>query len=150
VRDGGVGRVRLAARAGTLDRINVADINALHGTHPVTIDEPVIIIRIARQFRPDLSHEELYEVTRGWWRVGARARSARWAFSVAGGLVRAVYRIDGWVEPTAEDVAEDARRAVRLAFVGSRDSEMEARYLGADVTAFFPRGAQNAIRYVNC
>jgi hypothetical protein len=56
------------------------------------------------------------------------------------GVVRAVYRIDGW-EP-APPADDNTKQAGRWGFRGARDPVMEDRYLYADVTAWLPRGAQ--------
>ena len=54
---------------------------------------------------------------------------------------RGVFRIDAW---------HSASRSGRWMFDGAVDTEMERRYVGADVSEYFPRGAANPIRYVNC
>ncbi len=69
--------------------------------------------------------------------------------TVFGGIVRAVYRIEGWERPTEEDTTVDAKRAGRWAFRGTRDRDMEAIYLFGDVSAYLGR-AQNPVRHVNC
>lgn len=134
-------------------RMTISDLNAAYGATPVTIDSqhPVLLIRVAREFRRGITDAELYEATRSWWKVSlTRAQKARWACAVFGGVVRAVYAIESWESPTPELVDEDARRAGRWAFVGRRDPDMESQYLFRDVTAYLPMAAQNPVRYVNC
>ena len=133
-------------------RMGVDDLNALYGARPVEFDPShrVILIR-SRRFTHRMDRDDLYETTRVWWRVGSRRHDAEYAMAVHGGVVRAVYKIDEWVEPTEDDIAEAADRVGRLGFIGHRDSEMEERYLFADVTDYLPeRGGRNPIRYVNC
>lgn len=116
----------------------------IHSQHPV------LLIRVAREFRRGISGAELYEAARSWWKVSlARAKKARWAFAVFGGVVRAVYVIESWESPTDDIVAENPKRAGRWAFVGQRDAEMEERYQPRDVTAYLPMAEQNPVRHVN-
>lgn len=74
--------------------------------------------------------------------------------AVYGGVVRAVYRIEGWDEPTPEDLIQDRNNAGRSAFRGRRDPEMEKRYLHRDVSTYFRaeetgRAYQTPVSYVN-
>jgi hypothetical protein len=63
----------------------------------VQIDEPAMLFRISRTYRPGMSDAELYEATRGIWVVpGPRRDNAKYAMAVYQGVVREVYRIDGW------------------------------------------------------
>lgn len=70
-----------------------------------------------------------------------RRHDPDWAFGVAGGIVRAVYGIDGW------ELGADGRR---WGFVGSRDGAMASRYEGVHASALFRRGNSNPVTYVNC
>ena len=91
------------------------------------------------------------EKTRKWWRVGARRLKADWAFAVVEGTVRAVFRIEDWEEPTTRDLEGKPHRIGRWAFRGTRDPEMEAKYVGCDVRDYLgSQGAQNPIKYINC
>jgi uncharacterized protein len=147
----------------TTGLMSVDEINILYGATPVTIrsEHRVVLIRINRQFNVHLSESELYEATRKWWVVGSGRREAgswqapRWAMSVFGGVVRAVYRIDGWERPTAADIADGPKRQGRWAFFGARDPDMETLYLHRDVWAYLRdpvsgRASQSPLRYVHC
>ncbi|MGH8913340.1 MAG: LEM-3-like GIY-YIG domain-containing protein [Acidimicrobiia bacterium] len=98
----GVGR-------GTRERglMGVGDVNAQYGARPVEFDpeHKVILIR-SRRSRKGLTEEALHEATRVWWRVGRRRLGADYAMAISGGVVRAVYTIDRWIEPTDDDIAE--------------------------------------------
>lgn len=145
-----------------LGRMSVMDINVQYGAKPVEIDpnHRVSLIRINRQFERGMSDDELYEATRKWWRIGPQRRqigttkAPDWAMAVYGGVVRAVYRIEGWVQPTEADVAQDSSRVGRWGFCGKRDQEMEEIYLYRDVSGYLTAAsgfaAQNPVRYVNC
>lgn len=68
-----------------------------------------------------------------------------YAFAVNAGVVRSCYRVDAWLEAT--DAAPGA--PPRWGFVGSTGDAMEGRCVGVDITAYFARGAQSPVRYVN-
>ncbi|MCY3635056.1 MAG: hypothetical protein OXH23_05565 [bacterium] len=56
------------------------------------IKERVILFRIPRLWSPEMSAEELYETTQGWWTLGRRRNGADYAFAVNRGVIREVYR----------------------------------------------------------
>ena len=154
---------RTGGHGSELGRMPVSEINALYGATPVTIDSShrVVLIRINQLFERSLSDSELYEATRKWWRVSQLRRqvdnewSPEWAMAVFGGVVRAVYRIEAWEQPTQEDLNVDANRAKRWAFRGKRDQIMEEKYLHRDIWSYLRdsetgRASQNPVRYVNC
>ena len=111
------------------------------------IHERAVLIRIPRLYRPTMTANDLYEATRKWWVLNPE-RDPDFAFTIVGGVVKAVFRVHGWEQPPpAERVGRLERR---WAFRGVRDDVMERRYVGADVAESFPRGAANPVRYVNC
>jgi hypothetical protein len=107
----------------------------IHPTHRVAL------IRISKLYRQGMDTSSLYQATRRWWAVDPE-RGAEWAFSLSEGLVKGVFRIDGW-EPGPEG-------SKRWGFYGERSAEMERTYFGADMSEFFTRGARNPVQYVNC
>jgi hypothetical protein len=123
-------------------RMSVGELNTLYGATPVTIhpEHAVVLIPIPRAFRRG-TDRQLYEITRGWWKAGARRERAQWAFAVCDGVVRAVYRIKGW---------EPARAGNRWGFRGHRDPEMERDYLHRDVSGYLGSGNVSNLKYVNC
>lgn len=137
--------------ANELGRMGVNDLNARYGATPVEIapEHKVMLIRVTWKYSKAMSGDDLYEATRAWWKVNPK-RGAEYAMSVHGGVVRAVYEIDSWVQPTARQVEDDPPIEGRHAFVGRRAPNVEKRYLFGDVTSYLTVGAQNPIRYVNC
>ena len=133
-------------------RMSTDDINAQYSAMPIEFDPThhVILIRVPRGYRKGMTADALYNQTRKWWRMGQRRFKADYAMSVHGGVVRAVYKIDAWEEPTEAVITEDPRRVGRHGFLCHIDSAMEAKYLFADVTAHFRLGAQTPFTYVNC
>ena len=106
----------------------------------------VVLIRIPQTGANARTSEELYDATRKWWRVAPSRRdggelSPTHALAVMASTVVAAYRIDAW-----QRRSEDGR----WAFLGDEDAVAQERYQGADVSGYFPKGAQNPLRYVNC
>lgn len=121
---------------------------------PVQISHSVLIIRINRQFRHGMSSDELYDSTRGVWRVSQRRERAKYAFAVFKGVVREVYEIDAW-HPAGSTIyktgrQEDMNVPGRWEFTGCRAKEsIRSQYLGKSVKAYLPRGLANPVVYVN-
>jgi uncharacterized protein len=119
-----------------------------------------VLIRIEREWRRDLSPEELYEKTRGWWACQPKRHNPDYAFSVALGLIREVFQIEKWERyNTRRNAPHDSgnldarerqqRDQNRVGFIGKVSESLQ--YLkGASVAHLLPRGAANPIRYVNC
>ncbi len=106
----------------------------------------VVLVKIARSQPRAESVTALYEATRKWWVVAEARRgkgpaSPEYALAVVRGRVVQAWRITGWTR------AADARR---WAFTGEPAGEVASLYQGLDVTPYFPPGAANPLRYVNC
>jgi hypothetical protein len=118
------------------------------------IREAAILIRINKAYRYGMSDVELYDATRSAWRVSDRCQQAEYAVSVFEGVVREVYRINGWLTGGSSfNVRHNGRahrRPGRMEFVGTlAEPEIRRRYINRFVGHLFPRGAQNPISYVN-
>ena len=107
----------------------------------------VVLIRINRLYRPTMTPDELYEATRKWWRINPR-RNPQFAFAVYHGIVREVYRIDGWEGP--EHVVRNGKTSLRWGFSGSIDAEATTLYKDHSVHEYLPRGLRTPTVYVNC
>jgi uncharacterized protein len=53
----------------------------------LTVTEPALLIRIAKLFAPSMTDRQLYEATRGVWRLGSDRDKAEYALSIGGGIV---------------------------------------------------------------
>jgi hypothetical protein len=126
------------------------------------IPVPAILIKIEKEWRPDLTSDQLYERTRRYWvcTPAARQPPPTHAISVARGLIREVYRIHRWEEHRelppncALDRLEDAAKPwrpgqLRRAFVGEVCAELQT-LKRCSVRHLVKPGAQNPISYVNC
>jgi hypothetical protein len=102
-----------------------------------------------------------YELVRHSWRIGRRwidldsPRSPQWAVVVVGELAAGVYRLEAW-EPTRRGAhspkpAGGTRSAIdRYSFVGTRDTDLETRYVGRSVAPYLGASGQSPVTYVWC
>ena len=126
-----------------------------YGARPVIVAEPALLIRINRLYRYGMTAEQLFEATRGVWKLSERRARALYAFAVYKGVVREVYRIDRWhpagtLTYHTRDAA-DLKLAGRWEFEGHpAETAMRERYIDQSVAQYFASNAQNPITYVNC
>jgi len=111
------------------------------------------LIRINQRYRHDMTEEELYEVTRGVWKVGPRREEVRYAMAVYEGVVREVYQIAAWHRAGSTlyrtRSRTDVRALGRWEFTGSKAPvAVRHRYLDRSVEKYLPTGSQNPIAYV--
>lgn len=98
------------------------------------IDAPVIMVKMQRGWRADMNPRQVYDTTRGHWKVSAEVRArARYCLGVAFGVVRGAYRIDDWFESQMEwDAGQN-----RWGFNGAEAVEL-AHVVGTQVRGAFP------------
>ena len=129
-------------------RISLHDVVQTFSAKKVTVQHPSILITINKLFRSDMNDEELYEATRGVWKVGKQRERVKYALAVFEGIVRAVYEIHRWHRAGTLEYkylsSRDVAISGRWEFEGKRNPELERLYLGHSVG----RGGQNPIRYV--
>jgi hypothetical protein len=125
------------------------------------IDEPVVAININQQYKHAKSADDLYNATRGMWRVSReRAEKAKYAFAVYQGVIKEVYEIDRWIPASKETKGywKERERAQgndfsethegRSEFIGRvAPEEIRKKYVGRQLPV---RQTQNPIRYLNC
>jgi hypothetical protein len=113
-------------------------------------DEAVLLLKIPGLWTPRMSARDLYEASRGWWKIGAdRRAAARYACAVNKGVIRAVYRIDSWRPRRQGDREwqEDVGKPPRWGFDGTPAPEMD-RYVDTSVVHLFKRGEANPVKLV--
>jgi hypothetical protein len=67
------------------------------------INASVIMLKINRLWKSDMSPAQIKDATHGYWKIGADTRSAaKYALGIAFGIVRGVYRIGEWHESTID------------------------------------------------
>ena len=102
------------------------------------VNEPIVMFKVHNDWRPDISAEDLYRITRAFWGVGEETRNeARYAFALAHGVVRQVYRIFNWEQTS------DPRFPGRWEFNGAPAPEM-ADHVGKTVAT--KKGEQSQFR----
>lgn len=121
----------------------------------IEVDIPVVLIDIGHRYRSDISPLELYEATRGAWRVGARRNGAVYAFAVSGNVVHEVYEIDSWhragttpyrVRPFVSFSVEG-----RWEFLGKlAENALRLQYKSRSVAKYLVNAQPNSVTYINC
>ncbi|HSI38762.1 MAG TPA: hypothetical protein VK946_06800 [Methylotenera sp.] len=121
----------------------------------IIIDVPAMLIDIHQRYYDGITALELYEATRGAWRVGSRREGARYAFAVAGNVIRDVYEIDGWyragttpyrIKPFDNFIVDG-----RWEFIGKlAPGAMRSKFNGQSVAGYFNKSQQNQVAYANC
>jgi uncharacterized protein len=137
-----------------LSRVSLGELEILYAAKPVTIDEPVLLIRINQLYRPGMDSESLYEATRGVWTCGKRREKARYAFAVYQGVIREVYEIEAWHKGGTLEYRTRSRDEIdapdRCEFSGKVSEQFSAKYKGGLVERYFSKGARLPYTYVNC
>ncbi len=142
--------------SGKVGRMPLSELVALYGATPVDVVHPSLLIRINRLYRYGIGEAELYEATRGIWKVGAKRALAQYAFSIFHGVVRAVFEIKSWhperTTPYHVRVFEDPTPMLRRwEFVGNpAEASIRKQYVGRSVQHYFKQGLQSPVVYVNC
>lgn len=113
------------------------------------VTEPAMLIRINELFRDDMSASELYDATRGCWKVSLnRANNVEYALSVYKGIVREVYLITAWHE--ADPTAHEKNKG-RFQFIGHiAEDAVRDKYKHKSVKHYFQKGNSNPVMYINC
>ena len=137
-----------------LGRIPLKQLITYYAATPVDIDHAVLLIRINKLYRHGMSATELYEATRGVWKLGDRRNKAKYAFAVFEGLVREVYEIISWHPPGSQHYetrsANDLTLKGRWEFRGRiAADEVRSKYVDRSVKKYLSPKAQNPIAYVN-
>jgi hypothetical protein len=134
---------------GSFGRITSQDIISILAAKPVIVRHKAILITINRLYRSHMTQLELYETTRGMWKVGTRRNQAEYAMCVTHGVVREVYRIDQWFP--AGTLTYQTRDSSTFKLSGRWEFSVEIAFDMRDDFVGFSVGkaGQNPIRYVN-
>ncbi len=120
----------------------------------LTVSEPALLVRIAKLYRPGMTPQQLYEATRGVWKLGPDKDAAEYALSVAGGVVREVYTVGSWhgagTTAYATRPLAEVSIAGRWEFSGKvAPASIRDKYLGKSVAHYFSKGNASPVNYVN-
>ena len=120
------------------------EISAMYEAEKFNTDKAVILININKRYHREITDEELYQSTRKSWVIGERKKNAKYAIATYRGLTREIYEIHEW-HPSEVD------GKVRWGFHGKKVNDeirKELRY--KSISSYFPKGAANPIKYINC
>lgn len=138
-----------------LGRLPLSALTFYYAAKPVDVEIAALLIRINQLYRHNMTPQELYEATRGVWKLGPRCTKARFAFAVFEGVVREVYEIESWHEAATTDYS--TRDAAKLTRNGRRefmgrvaDDAIRDQYVGRSVAKQFRQGQRSPVVYVNC
>ncbi|WP_156848598.1 hypothetical protein [Collinsella intestinalis] len=116
--------------------------------------EDAVLVKVNQLYRNGMSDFELYEVTRGFWRVDkSKVEGIHLALAVYDGMVLEAYEIAAWLPAgsgmcAARSVCQ-AELAHRMEFVGRVANRcIRDRYVGKGVSGLYAPGSANPIRYV--
>lgn len=122
---------------------------------PNDVTDNIMFIRINKLYRNDMTSLELYEATRGYWKVNIeQARKVDYVLSVYDGMVLEAYAPAEWLPAKAtfmerKDSRDAEGVADRYEFVGRiADVPVRKKYVDKSASLFFPPGNANPIKYV--
>lgn len=133
--------------SGSFSRITSQEVITMWAAKKVKVGHKAILITINKLYRSDMTPLELYEATRGIWRMSGRRDQVEFAMAVYQGIVREVYRIKKWypsgtLKYETRDSSNFKGRG-RWEFEGEVANDIRSNYVGFSVE----KGGQNPIRY---
>ena len=140
----------------TYGKIEVSTLDARYSfekLNPNDIIHNILFIRINQRYRNDMSPLELYESTRGFWRLNVEnAKKVEYALSVYDGMVLEVYEIIEWFPALSTYMERSVKNPEdlkeRYEFVGRiAADDIRKRYIDKSVKDFFATGESNPIKY---
>lgn len=148
-------------KSATFGRMSIAQVNATYQKEEVEILEPSILIRINQAFRYSMEEVELYDYTRGQWRIDPeRAKSVKYAFAIYKGIIQEVYSVINWFEAGETysvrrdnkfiEREKEERIEGRYEFIGNiAPSEIRKKYRFKSAEHYFKKGNSNPVMYLN-
>jgi hypothetical protein len=120
------------------------EITSMYSAEELRSDKPILLININKRYHREITDEELYDATRKSWVVGSRKENAQYAVATYRGLTREVYVIDEWYPVVVNG-------KTRWGFNGCRaEDELRKELRYKSISSYFPKGAANPIKYLNC
>lgn len=102
-----------------------------------------VCFKINKKWKKNMPENALYEAVRGSWRLNiTRAAKAAYGMGIRDGVIRAVYKIDGW------EVVSN-RNPTRYRFTGNKARELD-KYLGCTVLHLKAHDVRGPLFYINC
>ena len=134
-------------------RMDINQINAKYSSKKASINEKVVLIKIQKTFRYNMTPQELYDNTRGVWIISEeRRKKTKYAFAIYDDVIQETYEIQSWFEAgsTFASGRKDIdrwKKVKRYEFVGNISTEMRKKYLHKSVDEYFTMHNQNPMRY---
>ena len=136
----------------------VEELESIYGAEKVNVTHKVIVFKLNQEWHRHISDNELYEVTRGYWRIDMkRALEAQFVFATYKGLIKAIYKPNRWIKVTEDKNTlkeaprvnqYDPKRLDRIYFVGEKaEKEIEEMYLNKEIS-YYIRNSQNPVLYI--
>ena len=139
-------------------KIKVSQLEAMYNQkklNPDDIIDNIMFIRINKRYRNDMTPLELYEATRGYWRLKIEnAKEVDYVLAVYDGMVLEVYEVADWFSALSTYMDRQGKSDPdslkgRYEFVGKiADEDIRKRYAYKSVKGFFKYGEANPIKYV--
>lgn len=116
------------------------------------IKDDIVIIKINKLYRDNMSAEELYEATRGIWKRKIESVSpADYCLSVAKSIVREVYKVNQWYKagttPMKSRTFTEEECKNRIEFVGElAPDNIREKYIGKSVANLYKQGEADPVK----
>jgi uncharacterized protein len=120
---------------------------------PANIDDPIVAVNLNQTYRDGMSAEQLYDCTRGIWRLSKeRAEEAMYVFAVYHSVIIEVYEADQWLPAGTTKYGwrkfTHAHLQGRYEFVGKvAPDQIREKYVDQLMPLLHN---QNPVRYLNC
>ena len=121
--------------------MSLSDLKIEYEAENAMFDEPVMLININKFYRYKMSSDEIFEVTKGNWTVGPRAQRFERICAEYRGIVREVFRSQGWHK------SEEEGRSYFKGVVAP--DNVRDKYIHKSVSKYRKKGSQNPIKYVD-
>lgn len=147
--------------------LTVENFELKYGAVPLKIEEikhNILIIKINKLYRKDMSNYEIYDAVRGMWKVSLesiKSRKIQYVFAVYNGLIVGVYKPDEWhyvyenidlPQHDKMDVETFERLKNRAYFICKKNNELDEEgrfYLHKSIAELkVNQSAQNPISYL--
>ena len=139
-------------------KIEASTLNARY-SHEELLQEDIVdnimLIRINKLYRNNMTAMELYEATRGYWKVSLeQAKNIDYALPVYDGMVLEAYEVVEWYPAFStlmerNDVRTPEEVSDRYEFIGRiADEKIRKKYVDKSVNSLFKAGNANPIKYI--
>lgn len=145
---------QLGFKSAEYGRMTIEQIVSAYTKQKIEIFEKAILIRVNQEFRYSMSDLELYDTTRGYWKINIeRAKNVDLVFSIYNGIIQEVYKVTTWLK-AGESMnmrGKIENMEDRFEFIGIlADEELRNKYKYKSVEHYFKKGNANPIMYINC